>query len=196
MSRQRPRTSRPWRRWSERESPQGHWDSRLLARSSTGPLDGEPVPGTFAAEDELFGIGQVLASLGTGVFELAPAGVMGEDLAAPEREVGLDAAPLGGHRTPDQLCPPPGGQRAGPVARDPASCRPTPTPRAPTCGLRWRDGRSISSWAFRPSTRSPSDRRTRRSLICRCTSGFSTCARTKCGAPSSRRRSPTIRSWR
>ena len=50
-------------------------------------VDGEPVPGTFAAEDELFGIGQVLASLGTGVFELAPAGAMGEDLAAPEREV-------------------------------------------------------------------------------------------------------------
>jgi N-acyl-D-aspartate/D-glutamate deacylase len=50
-------------------------------------LDGEPVPGTFAAEDELFGIGRVLGELGTGLFELAPAGVMGEDLAAPEREV-------------------------------------------------------------------------------------------------------------
>src|SRR5690348_3713974 len=50
-------------------------------------VDGEPVPGTFAAEDELFGIGQVLGELGTGLFELAPAGVMGEDLLAPEREV-------------------------------------------------------------------------------------------------------------
>ena len=50
-------------------------------------VDGEPVPGTFAAEDELFGIGRVLARLGRGVFELAPAGAMGEDLAAPEREV-------------------------------------------------------------------------------------------------------------
>jgi N-acyl-D-amino-acid deacylase len=50
-------------------------------------VDGEPVPGTFAAEDELFGIGAVLGELGTGVFELAPAGVMGEDLSAPEREV-------------------------------------------------------------------------------------------------------------
>ena len=50
-------------------------------------VDGEPVPGTFAAEDELFGIGRVLGELGTGVFELAPAGVMGEDLVAPEREV-------------------------------------------------------------------------------------------------------------
>jgi N-acyl-D-amino-acid deacylase len=52
-------------------------------------VDGEPVPGTFAAEDEIFGIGQALKSLGAGVFELAPAGAMGEDLAAPEREVAL-----------------------------------------------------------------------------------------------------------
>ncbi len=50
-------------------------------------IDGEPVPGTFAAEDELFGIGQALAAAGTGVFELAPAGIMGEDLAAPDREL-------------------------------------------------------------------------------------------------------------
>jgi N-acyl-D-amino-acid deacylase len=50
-------------------------------------VDGEPVPGTFAAEDELFGIGRALGELGAGVFELAPAGVMGEDLVAPEREV-------------------------------------------------------------------------------------------------------------
>jgi N-acyl-D-aspartate/D-glutamate deacylase len=50
-------------------------------------VDGEPVPGTFAAEAELFGIGRVLGELGMGLFELAPAGVMGEDLAAPEKEV-------------------------------------------------------------------------------------------------------------
>src|SRR5213078_5269387 len=62
----------------------GFSTSRTLAHRA---IDGEPVPGTFAAEDELFGIGSVLGELGTGVFELAPAGVMGEDLAAPEREV-------------------------------------------------------------------------------------------------------------
>jgi N-acyl-D-amino-acid deacylase len=50
-------------------------------------VDGEPVPGTYAAEDELFGIGKVLGDLQTGVFELAPAGVMGEDLAAPDKEI-------------------------------------------------------------------------------------------------------------
>jgi N-acyl-D-aspartate/D-glutamate deacylase len=50
-------------------------------------IDGEPVPGTFAAEDELFGIGSALGELGTGVFELAPAGALGEDLDAPDREM-------------------------------------------------------------------------------------------------------------
>jgi len=58
--------------------------SRTIAHRA---IDGEPVPGTFAAEDELFGLGRALAQAGAGVFELAPAGVMGEDLAAPEREV-------------------------------------------------------------------------------------------------------------
>jgi N-acyl-D-amino-acid deacylase len=62
----------------------GFSTSRTIAHRA---IDGEPVPGTFAAEDELFGIGRVLGELGTGVFELAPAGALGEDLAAPEREV-------------------------------------------------------------------------------------------------------------
>ncbi len=42
-------------------------------------LDGTPVPGTFATEDELFGIGNALRELGTGLFEVSPAGVAGED---------------------------------------------------------------------------------------------------------------------
>jgi N-acyl-D-amino-acid deacylase len=50
-------------------------------------IDGEPVPGTFAAEDELMGIASALGDLGKGVFELAPAGAAGEDLAAPEKEI-------------------------------------------------------------------------------------------------------------
>jgi len=45
-------------------------------------VDGEPVPGTFAAEDELLGIGGVLGELGRGVFELA------SDLMPEERELG------------------------------------------------------------------------------------------------------------
>ncbi len=48
---------------------------------------GDPMPGTFAAEDELFGIGRVLGELGTGVFELAPVGVAGEDVIGGRAEV-------------------------------------------------------------------------------------------------------------
>jgi len=58
--------------------------SRTIAHRA---IDGEPVPGTFAAEDELFAMGRALADAGAGVFELAPAGVMGEDLAASEKEM-------------------------------------------------------------------------------------------------------------
>lgn len=58
--------------------------SRTIAHMA---IDGEPVPGTFAAEDELFGIGRALAEAGAGLFELAPAGALGEDLAAPDREM-------------------------------------------------------------------------------------------------------------
>ena len=50
-------------------------------------MNGEPVPGTFAAEEELFAIGRALARSGKGVFEVAPAGVAGEDLVAPQKEV-------------------------------------------------------------------------------------------------------------
>jgi N-acyl-D-amino-acid deacylase len=45
------------------------------------------VPGTFAAEQELFGIGAALGELGTGVFELAPAGSAGEDVDDPKKEM-------------------------------------------------------------------------------------------------------------
>ena len=50
------------------------------------------VPGTSAAEDELLGIGAALAAAGSGVFELAPCGIMGEDLAAPDFRQRLQAA--------------------------------------------------------------------------------------------------------
>ncbi len=50
-------------------------------------IDGEPVPGTYAAEDELFGIGSALAEAGTGVFELAPVGSAGELLSDAVKEV-------------------------------------------------------------------------------------------------------------
>jgi N-acyl-D-amino-acid deacylase len=55
-------------------------------------IDGEPVPGTFAREDELFGIGAALADAGHGVFEVAEAGVggmaAGDASGAAVREMG------------------------------------------------------------------------------------------------------------
>ena len=53
----------------------GFSTSRTMGHTA---LNGEPVPGTFAAEDELFGIGKTLGDLGTGVFELAGAGAAGD----------------------------------------------------------------------------------------------------------------------
>jgi N-acyl-D-aspartate/D-glutamate deacylase len=50
-------------------------------------VDGEVVPGTYAAEDELFGIGRALAEANSGVFELAPFGAAGEHLDDPWLEV-------------------------------------------------------------------------------------------------------------
>jgi len=62
----------------------GFSTSRTIAHTA---INGEPVPGTFAAEDELFGIGRVLGELGTGIFEVAGAGAAGEDVAAPKKEL-------------------------------------------------------------------------------------------------------------
>jgi N-acyl-D-aspartate/D-glutamate deacylase len=62
----------------------GFSTSRTIAHKA---LNGEPVPGTFAAEDELFGIGRVLGELGRGVFEVAGAGAAGEDVVAPVKEI-------------------------------------------------------------------------------------------------------------
>jgi N-acyl-D-amino-acid deacylase len=62
----------------------GFSTSRTIAHRA---ITGEPVPGTFAAEDELFGIGRAMGSLGRGIFEVAGAGSAGEDVAAPKAEL-------------------------------------------------------------------------------------------------------------
>jgi N-acyl-D-aspartate/D-glutamate deacylase len=62
----------------------GFSTSRTLGHRA---MNGEPVPGTFAAEDELFGLGRAMARGGASVFELAPMGAAGEDIVAPKTEV-------------------------------------------------------------------------------------------------------------
>ncbi len=44
-------------------------------------IDGEAVPGTYAAERELFGLGRAMAAGGRAVFEVAPEGIAGESPA-------------------------------------------------------------------------------------------------------------------
>jgi N-acyl-D-aspartate/D-glutamate deacylase len=56
----------------------GFTTSRTLLHRA---VDGEPVPGTFASEEEVLGIGRVLGELGRGVFEMA------SDLAPESREL-------------------------------------------------------------------------------------------------------------
>jgi N-acyl-D-aspartate/D-glutamate deacylase len=62
----------------------GFSTSRVLSHRA---MNGEPVPGTFAAEDELFGIGRAVKAAGGAVFELAPAGADGQDLIKAPVEV-------------------------------------------------------------------------------------------------------------
>lgn len=50
-------------------------------------VDGEPVPGTYAAEDELFALGRAMAAGGQAVFEVAPDGTAGENVDGPMREM-------------------------------------------------------------------------------------------------------------
>jgi N-acyl-D-aspartate/D-glutamate deacylase len=53
----------------------GFSTSRTLVHSAHG---GEPVPGTFATEEELIGIARAMRSTGRGILEMVPRGVAGE----------------------------------------------------------------------------------------------------------------------
>lgn len=50
-------------------------------------IDGDLVPGTFAAEDELLALAQALAGAGHGVFEMTVRGMSGFDAAGPPSEI-------------------------------------------------------------------------------------------------------------
>ena len=53
----------------------GFSSSRTLVHSAHG---GEPVPGTYATEEELIGIAKAVRSTGRGIVETVPRGVAGE----------------------------------------------------------------------------------------------------------------------
>ena len=57
------------------------WRSGILVLTHLGAHtanDGEPVPGTFAKEEELSGIAQAVRSTGRGILEMVPRGIAGE----------------------------------------------------------------------------------------------------------------------
>ena len=88
--------------------------SRTIAHVA---IDGEPVPGTFAAEEEVFGIGRALGELGKGVFELAPMGAAGEDITNPAKEVDWMRRLSAEIGRPVTFALHPGRRRPGPLAR-------------------------------------------------------------------------------
>jgi N-acyl-D-aspartate/D-glutamate deacylase len=66
----------------------GFSTSRSLNHTS---LDGELVPGTFAAADELTGLAQAVVDAGGGLFEVVPTGETGDDAAVTLGEIELMA---------------------------------------------------------------------------------------------------------
>ena len=84
-----PRTSPRWPRSCRRRSRPGALGfstSRTLG--APGDATAVPCPARSPAEDELFALGHAMKRGGRSVFELAPLGAAGEDLLAPEREMG------------------------------------------------------------------------------------------------------------
>ena len=170
------------------------------ARSASRPrrtivhtaIDGEPVPGTFAAEDELFGLGEASAKVGRGVFELAPAGALGEDLAAAEREMDWMRRKLGAHiGRPISFAAQP---ERRPIPTSGAGCSTWPRPRspkAPTSARRCTPAPCrccIGLGTFHPLMCVPRGPRSRR---CPATSWSPCCHGPRCGSGSS----PSAACW-
>jgi N-acyl-D-amino-acid deacylase len=95
------------------------------ARSASRPvrtiahraIDGEPVPGTFAAEDELFGIGAALGELGHRRVRAGPRRRARRGPRRPRAGDGLDARLAGRHRPAGHLRAEPEQRRPRRVAR-------------------------------------------------------------------------------
>ena len=86
----------------------GFSTSRTIAHVA---IDGEPVPGTFAAEDELFGIGAALGELGTGRVRAGPHGRGRRGHRRAGQGGRLDAPPVGRDRPAGDVRPDPGRRR-------------------------------------------------------------------------------------
>jgi N-acyl-D-aspartate/D-glutamate deacylase len=67
-----------------RAGAQGFSTNRLPSHTAR---DGRPVPGTYAAEDELFAIGQAVAAAGGGVVEVVSSGAMGAVAGGYQKDV-------------------------------------------------------------------------------------------------------------
>ena len=52
-------------------------------------VDGNPVPGTFASDFELLSLAKAVSKSGKGLFESAPAGISGDDILAPKKEISM-----------------------------------------------------------------------------------------------------------
>jgi N-acyl-D-aspartate/D-glutamate deacylase len=52
-------------------------------------VDGNPVPGTFATEDEIVGIARAVRQSGRGLLEMVNPGIAGEDCAGLDRDMGF-----------------------------------------------------------------------------------------------------------
>ena len=135
--------------------------ARLLDQSHDRPpaIDGEPVPGTFAAEDELFGIGRVLGELGHRRVRAGAAGALGEDLAAPEREMAWMRRLAAADRPAGHVRAHAEQRRSRPVAAHARPVRRRRRPRARRCDRRCTAAPCrAAARASRRSTRSGSRR--------------------------------------
>ena len=129
----------------------GFSTSRTLGHRA---MDGRPVPGTFAAEDELFALGRAMPRGGRAVFELAPTGASGEDLLAPEREMAWMVRLSDDLGLPVSFTLAAGRRRPRPVARADGRVAARLRRRGAGGARRSRPARSACCSASRPATRS------------------------------------------
>ena len=155
--------------------------SRVLGHRA---MDGEPVPGTFAAHDELFALGYALRDAGTGVFELAPARLRRAGRDPGARRNGVDAQALGRDRSPCHVRHEPGGGRSRAVADAAGRIAGGLRRRIPVLpaggGPPLRDADRPAD----PPRLSPSARRSSRwpTRTCPCPSSWRACASPMCAA--------------